>query len=63
MENATSTNFYAAQTPDQLILCGTAKGKGVVWRATVAGPTPLRYDATVATIFKLNGTAITNGVA
>jgi hypothetical protein len=52
-----AANYIAAQDPDMMIMCGTFKGKGSIFRGTVAGATPLLYATTDNAIFTVNNDA------
>jgi hypothetical protein len=54
--NTTASNYYVAQTPDNIICIGSKVGKGAMFRATLAGGT-LIYTTTATSTFTTNNDA------
>jgi hypothetical protein len=56
----TTSNYIAAQVPDNFVCVGTMKGKGTIFRGTASTTDPIKFLAVTTDVFTVNNDA--NGI-
>ena len=56
MADSSTSIFIGAQAPDNVMLCGTIKGKGIIYRGSLATAANLLYTLTDTSTMTVNST-------